>query len=97
MTVYGGEIDESLPEIPNPDYPSPAVKAVYEFLWDSVPACQGYRLTNEFRNGFKEESDPYDMLAGAAALTLISTRCRSCHLPAEGCKIRPWNGFAAVR
>ena len=73
MTVYGGEIDESLPEIPNPDYPSPAVKAVYEFLWDSVPACQGYRLTNEFRNGFKEESEPYDMLAGAAVLTLIST------------------------
>ena len=37
--------DPTLPEVPNPDYPTGAERAVLEFLWDFIPACQATQLT----------------------------------------------------
>lgn len=43
ITMYAA--DPTLPEVPNPDYPTGAERAVLEFLWDFIPACQATQLT----------------------------------------------------
>ena len=61
-----------LTEIPNPDYPSPAVKAVYEFLWDSfLPLCLSGQTNSAMDS--KKKVSPMICLPGPRLLTLIST------------------------
>lgn len=50
VTIYAA--DPTLPEVPNPDYPTGTQRAVLEFLWDFLPACQATQLTTVVADSF---------------------------------------------
>lgn len=43
ITFY--EPDPTLPEVPNPAYPTGALRGALELLWNFLPACQGMQLS----------------------------------------------------
>lgn len=50
VTIYTA--DPNLPEVPNPDYLTGAPRAVLEFLWNFLPACQAVQFTMVRANTF---------------------------------------------
>lgn len=44
ITIYIA--DPTLPEVPNPDYPKGAYRAVLEFFWNFLPSGQGMQLAS---------------------------------------------------
>ena len=75
---------------PNPSYISGFKRQVYQFLYELTPGGQCFQIVNM-------GAETPGTCGVRWPVHCTDHRCRSCHLPAEGCKIGPWNGFAAGR